>query len=116
MAAITCRQACSPPGGVHRGHNSTGEPSGFCQPAVLICLSPVWTGNHETAKRLAQRIKTVLDVAMSKGFRFGENPVTAIKDAQVLPGVTAKVTHHKAMAWQDVPALGRRPASGPRGA
>ncbi len=75
------------------------------QPEVLMCLSPVWTEKHETARRLAQRIKTVLDVAKSKGFRSGENPVTAIKDAKVLPKVTAKPKHHAAMAWQDVPAF-----------
>jgi integrase len=73
------------------------------QPEVLMCLSPVWTENHETAKRLAQRIKTVLDVAKSKGFRSGENPVTGIKDAGVLPKVKVRPKHHSAMAWQDVP-------------
>ncbi len=75
------------------------------QPEVLMCLSPIWTDKHETAKRLAQRIKTVLDVAKSKGFRSGENPVTEIKDAKVLPKVTAKPKHHAAMRWQDAPAF-----------
>ncbi|WP_054009145.1 tyrosine-type recombinase/integrase [Cypionkella psychrotolerans] len=75
------------------------------QPEVLMCLSPIWTDKHETARRLAQRIKIVLDVAKSKGFRSGENPVTAIQDAQVLPKVKAKPKHHNAMAWQDVPAF-----------
>jgi integrase len=75
------------------------------QPEVLMCLSPIWTDKHETARRLAQRIKIVLDVAKSKGLRSGENPVTAIKDAKVLPKVTAKPKHHKAMRWQDVPAF-----------
>jgi integrase len=73
------------------------------QPEVLMCLSPIWTVKHETARRLSQRIKTVLDVAKSKGFRDGENPVTAIKDAGVLPRVTNKPKHHAAMRWQDVP-------------
>lgn len=73
------------------------------QPEVLMCLSPIWTEKHETAKRLAQRIKTVLDVARSKGFREGENPVTAIRDAQVLPKVKTRPEHHKAMHWKDVP-------------
>jgi len=31
--------------------------------------------------------------------------VTAIKDAGALPKVKAKVQHHKAMRWQDVPAF-----------
>ncbi len=75
------------------------------QPEVMMCLSPIWTDKHETAKRLAQRIKTVLDVARSKGFRSGENPVTTIKEAKALPKVTAKPKHHKAMRWQDVPAF-----------
>lgn len=75
------------------------------QPEVLTCLSPIWTEKHETARRVSQRIKAVLDVAKSKGFRTGENPVTEIKDAQVLPKVTAKPKHHKAMAWRDLPAF-----------
>lgn len=75
------------------------------QPEVLMCLSPIWTEKHETARRLAQRIKTVLDVAKSKGFREGENPVTAIKDAGVLPKVKSKPQHHRAMDWRDVPAF-----------
>ena len=75
------------------------------QPEILMCLSPIWTDKHETARRLSQRIKTVLDVAKSKGFRSGENPVTAIRDAKVLPTVKAKPQHHDAMPWRDVPAF-----------
>lgn len=73
------------------------------QPEVLMCLSPIWTEKHETARRLSQRIKIVLDIAKSKGFRSGENPVTAIHDGQVLPKVKSKPKHHKAMNWKDVP-------------
>ncbi|MEO0912639.1 MAG: tyrosine-type recombinase/integrase [Pseudomonadota bacterium] len=75
------------------------------QPEVLMCLSPIWTEKHETARRLAQRIKTVLDVARSKGFRSGENPVSAIKDGKVLPKVSKKPKHHEAMHWRDVPGF-----------
>lgn len=75
------------------------------QPEVLKCLSPIWTEKHETAKRVAQRIKVVLDVAKSKGFRSGENPVTEIKDAMVLPKVKRKPKHHAAMKWKDVPSF-----------
>lgn len=75
------------------------------QPEVLMCLSPIWTEKHETARRLAQRMKVVLDVARSKGFRDGENPVIAIRDGKVLPQVKAKPVHHKAMRWQDVPGF-----------
>lgn len=75
------------------------------QPEVLMCLSPIWTEKHETARRLAQRLKTVLDVAKSSGFRSGENPVTAVREAEVLPKVKTKVSHHDAMPWSDVPAF-----------
>ena len=75
------------------------------QPEVLSVLSPIWTSKHETARRVAQRIKSVLDVARSKGFRDTENPVTAIKEAGVLPKVKKKHKHHEAMHWKDVPAF-----------
>lgn len=75
------------------------------QPEVMMCLAPIWTDKHETAKRLAQRIKVVLDVARSKGFREGENPVTAIKEAGALPNVKAKPKHHKALSWKEMPAF-----------
>ncbi|ANT60964.1 integrase [Salipiger sp. CCB-MM3] len=75
------------------------------QPEVMMCLGPIWTEKHETATRLAQRIKIVLDVARSKGFRTGENPVTAIKESLALPRVKAKPKHHVAMRWQDVPSF-----------
>ena len=75
------------------------------QPEILMCLSPIWTSKHETARRLAQRIKIVLDVAKSKGFRSGENPVTAVRDARVLPTVKAKTQHHDALPWREVPAF-----------
>ena len=83
------------------------------QPEVLICLNPIWIEKHETATRVAQRIKAVLDVAKSKGFRSGENPVTAIKDAGVLPKVKAKPKHHKAIPWAELPALYSALASAP---
>ncbi|PWE30544.1 integrase [Maritimibacter sp. 55A14] len=75
------------------------------QPEVLSCLSPIWTEKPETARRLMQRIRVVLDVARSKGFREGENPVTAIKAAGVLPKIKAKPKRHGAMSWRDVPAF-----------
>lgn len=75
------------------------------QPEVMQVLLPIWTEKHETAKRLAQRIKTVLAVAKSSGYRTGENPVTTLREAKVLPTVKQKVRHHKAMHWKEVPAF-----------
>lgn len=71
------------------------------QPEVMMCLAPIWTEKREANRRLAQRIKIVLDVARSKGFRSGETPVKAIKDSHALPRVKAKSKHHKAMRWQE---------------
>ncbi|CTQ55361.1 Prophage CP4-57 integrase [Roseibium album] len=73
------------------------------QPEVLACLSAIWTEKPETARRLMQRIRVVLDVAKSKGLRTGENPISEIKNADVLPKVKPRVQHHAAMAWKDVP-------------
>ena len=75
------------------------------QPEVMMCLAPIWTKKHETAKRLAQRIKTVLDVARSKGLRSGENPVTLIREARALPGVKVRRRRHEAMDWRRLPAF-----------
>ena len=50
-----------------------------------------------TSRRLAQRIRTVLDVAKSEGRRSGENAVTGIRDARILPALGAIVWHHDAM-------------------
>lgn len=75
------------------------------QPEVLSCLTPIWTEKHETAKRVRQRIRVVLDVAKSKGFRQGENPVNAIMAADVLPKVRTNAKHHPAMAFSDVPSF-----------
>lgn len=55
-----------------------------------MCLSPIWTVKHETAKRLAQRIMVVLDVAKAKGFRSGENPVTAVRQVRSQEAVAAE--------------------------
>jgi len=75
------------------------------QPEVLMCLSPIWTTKHETARRVSQRIKAVLDVGKSKGFREGENPVVTIREGKVLPKVKKKPKHHASMTWQDAPAF-----------
>lgn len=75
------------------------------QPEIMQVLSPIWTDKHETARRVSQRIKAVLDVAKSRGFYEGENPVVTIQNARVLPRVKAKVQHHDAMNWRDVPAF-----------
>ena len=47
-------------------------------PAILKVLSPIWLTKPETARRVKQRIGTVMDWAKASGFRDGENPVVGV--------------------------------------
>lgn len=70
---------------------------------VLKTLSPVWTTKPETARRLKQRIKAVMDWAKASGFRSGDNPVDGI--TQVLPKVRPAAEHHAALPYAQVPTF-----------
>lgn len=80
-------------------------------PDVLKVLTPIWLTKPETARRVRQRIKTVLEWARAAGHRSGENPVDLIGDA--LPKSTsANVEHHAALPFGDVGAFVRALRSG----
>jgi integrase len=70
---------------------------------VLKALSPIWTTKPETARRLRQRIRVVLDWAKASGFRSGDNPVDGV--TRVLPKVRQNAAHHAALPYQDVAAF-----------
>jgi integrase len=70
---------------------------------VLKVLSPIWTTKPETARRLKQRIKVVLDWAKASGYRAGDNPVDGI--TRVLPKVRKAAIHHAALPYARVPAF-----------
>jgi integrase len=70
---------------------------------VLKALSPIWTTKPETARRLKQRIKVVLDWAKASGFRNGDNPVDGI--TKVLPKVRPAASHHAALPYGQVPTF-----------
>ena len=70
---------------------------------VLSVLSPIWTGKHETAKRLKQRLATIFDWAKGAGHYPHENPVNGIKKA--LPAVKQRAEHMAAMDWRDLPGF-----------
>jgi integrase len=70
---------------------------------ILKALSPIWTAKPETARRLKQRIKVVLDWARASGFRSGDNPVDGV--TKVLPKVRQGPAHHAALAYSLVPAF-----------
>jgi integrase len=67
---------------------------------VLMVLSEIWLAKPETARRLRQRIRTVLDWARAAGHRTGDNPVDLIGEA--LPKHRRKVAHHKALPYSEV--------------
>ena len=68
---------------------------------ILRVLSPIWLLKPETARRVRQRIKMVLDWAKAAGHRLGENPVD-----DALPGLPKqpdRKRHHKALPYHEVP-------------
>ncbi len=72
-------------------------------PDVLRALSPIWLTKPETARRVRQRIHTVLDWAQASGYRIGENPVAGV--TRGLPRQANSREHHAAMPFADVPGF-----------
>ena len=70
---------------------------------VLKVLTPIWTTKAETARRIKQRVRTVLDWAKASGYREGDNPADTVTRA--LPKQQAKVRHLPAMPYVDVPTF-----------
>ena len=68
---------------------------------VLRALTPIWTAKSETARRVKQRIRVVLDWAKASGFRSGDNPTDGL--TKVLPKRREAPKHHPALAYQAVP-------------
>jgi integrase len=75
---------------------------------VLKAIEPMWYSKTETASRLRGRIEAELNFAKTRGYRDGENPA-AWKDNLVhaLPArsTIAKVAHHAAMPFTELPAF-----------
>jgi integrase len=71
------------------------------QADILRILSPIWTEKAETARRVRQQVRTVLDWARAAGLREGVNPVEGVELG--LPRQKARVTHFKALPWRDLP-------------
>lgn len=76
---------------------------------VLLVLKPIWNTIPETASRVRARIERVLDVAKIKGLRKGENPARWRGHLQLLLAKQQRVRgHHKALAYDGVPAFMQR--------
>jgi integrase len=72
-------------------------------PQVRDLLAEIWLTIPETARRVRQRIGTVLDYAHAKGWRDSEAPTRAI--SRGLPKQPKKNGHFAAIPWQDVPSF-----------
>lgn len=80
-------------------------------PEVLKVLTPIWIEKQETARRVRQRLKTVLEWARAAGHRSGDNPVDLIGEA--LPRNQAKrIQHHQALPFGEVAAFVRELRAG----
>jgi integrase len=71
-------------------------------PTVRDVLLPIWLDRPETARRVRQRIKLVLDWAAAKGYRPSLD-LSGI--AKALPRPPKSDNHFKAMPYSDVPAF-----------
>ena len=72
-------------------------------PDILKVLGPIWLTKPETAKRVRQRIGTVLDWARAAGHRAGENPIEGV--IKGLPKQGEQRGHHEALPYFEVPAF-----------
>jgi integrase len=72
-------------------------------PEILRTLSPIWLMKAETARRLKQRIRTVLDWAKASGYRSGENPVDGVSKG--LPRQPDRKRHHAALPYTEIPSF-----------
>lgn len=67
---------------------------------VRDCLAAIWLQKPETAKRLRQRIRTVVDWSVAKGYRSASLAMPIIDAA--LPKSREKVKHHPALPYDDL--------------
>jgi integrase len=73
---------------------------------VVDVLEPIWLTKTETASRLRGRMENILSFATARGWRVGENPARWRGHLdQILPPTSkvAKVGHHAALPWADLP-------------
>jgi integrase len=80
---------------------------------VVGVLSPIWLDKPETARRVRQRIGTVMDWAIAHQHRTAGNPVAAVGKA--LPKQRDAGGHFSAMPFADLPDFMRRLRAGSDG-
>jgi len=72
-------------------------------PAIRDALAPIWLTKPETARRVRQRIGSVLDWACAKGFRETEAPMRSV--TRGLPRQPRKRGHFAALPFKEMPAF-----------
>src|SRR3546814_4320176 len=70
---------------------------------VRDALAPIWLTIPETARRILQRIGTVLDYAHIEGWRGEEAALRSVRKG--LPRQPTQENHFAALPYADVPAL-----------
>ena len=68
---------------------------------VMDALAPIWTCKPETASRVRQRMETVMDWAVTQGYRL-DNPAGRSL-LKVLPKTQRLKEHHRALPYARVP-------------
>ena len=69
---------------------------------ILSVLTPIWVDKHETATRVRQRLGTIFDWVIAKGWRL-DNPASQ-SITKALPKVRRRRNHRKALPHIEVPA------------
>lgn len=83
---------------------------------VMTILEPIWATKTETASRVRGRIEAVLDWSKARHYRDGENPARWRGHLdKLLPARSrvAKVRHHAALSYADLPAFAARIRANP---
>lgn len=82
------------------GHITVNE---ITSSEIRELLLPIWLEKEETARRVKQRVGTILDWAFSMGYRDTEAPMRAISKG--LPTQTFNRNHFKALEYGHAPAF-----------
>lgn len=74
---------------------------------VVRALSPIWTHQPPTARKLQRRISAVLDYAAANGWRAADNPAAGrvLRLTKALPAILADGHRWPSLPWPRVPAF-----------
>lgn len=70
---------------------------------VIALLAPIWLDKAETARRVLQRVKAILDWSHAKGYRSAGLDAAAVRKG--LPKQRAREVHYEALPFDQVPAF-----------